>query len=94
MIDKRISLGLQQQTKVVGLNVMSFDLIKKWKFDVIIGEQGGRRMRYALQCIFCDANLFLTPTPFILKLILVLQLQKKNLGRISHTEELNKISQD
>ncbi len=77
---------------------MSSDFVKKKKkekrkkriFEVIRGEQGGRRVIEASWWIVyaCKANLFLTPLLFW-ELILVLKFPKNNSGRIYNTDKSN-----
>ncbi len=90
-------MGEQKWWGLPQFNFMSSSFFKKKEkneksiFARISGEQGGRRMRDALECNFCvcNANLLLTSLFLILESILVLQFQMKNLGRMTSAEELN-----
>ncbi len=53
------------------------------------GHKSGDDICFVMFLCVCKANFFLTPHFFILELILVLWLQKKNSGRIIYTEESN-----
>ncbi len=67
--------------------------MKQWKSAFLPrarGEQGGRKMRFASKCKFCvfAKQIFSWHLYFFsLDLILVLEFQKKNSGRINYMEE-------